>query len=48
MIEQKEKQEQGEKEIDDLIRDMRNQILETKEREEFLEYLLKEKQQLCE
>jgi len=48
MSEQKEKQEQEEKEIDDLIRDLRNQILKSKEREECLEGLLKEKKQLCE
>ena len=39
--EKKEKQEYEEKGIDDLIKDLRNQILETKEREEFLEGLIK-------
>ena len=48
VIEQREKQEQEEKEIDSLISELRSQIMEAKKREEFLEELLKEKQQICE
>ena len=48
VIEQREKQEQEEKEIDSLISELRSQIMEAKKREECLEELLKEKQQICE
>ena len=43
VIEQREKQEHEEKEIDSLISEIRSQIMETNKREECLEELLKEK-----
>ena len=48
MIEQRENREQEEKKIDSLISELRNQILEAEKREECLEELIKEKQQICE
>ena len=48
VVEQKEKHEQEEKEMEKLMRNLKNQILEENKIEESLEKSLKEKQITCE